>query len=378
MNKGIGLVAYGDSDSESSDDESPITTAPALKPKESTDSGMRTSYSNSNTGGSNKDSAYDKSTPQDAISAQTILNARSSGNEPLSKIASTNLMKQGLALSYENVHIEPNVEGSSTEGLTSSNTQSFTRSQSGTPLPAEHSAAADVFNTPTDGRSPQTTSSERLPTADEMHREDEYGGDNSGEEGDEGSPQWHNKRTRLMKALLRPKPIPGIENFGILSSPVGEINPDVQAKMEHFHHVKVTRGKHFNQSLMKNKNFRNPHIYSSLVELVALNEIGSNFEKSEFFDFEGYGPESYASGIVEAQKQAAEKLAQQQAAARTQLQFVTGSNVGSGIGFPSAPPGVKPQQLPVSRPQQGPSSLSSNPAATVSSQRSRKSKWDSK
>jgi hypothetical protein len=59
----------------------------------------------------------------------------------------------------------------------------------------------------------------------------------------------------------------------------------------------VARGIHFNQSLMKNKNFRNPRIYTSLVELVAINEIGSNFDKSEFFDFEGYGPESYATGI---------------------------------------------------------------------------------
>ena len=61
--------------------------------------------------------------------------------------------------------------------------------------------------------------------------------------------------------------------------------------------MKEQRGIHFNQSLMKNKNFRNPHIYTSLVEFVALNEFGTNFEKSEFFDFEGYGPESYATGL---------------------------------------------------------------------------------
>lgn len=67
--------------------------------------------------------------------------------------------------------------------------------------------------------------------------------------------------------------------------------------MEQFQNIKVTRGIHFNQSLMKNKNFRNPHIYSSLVDLVALNEIGTNFDKKEFFDFEGYGPECYAAGL---------------------------------------------------------------------------------
>lgn len=72
--------------------------------------------------------------------------------------------------------------------------------------------------------------------------------------------------------------------------------------MEQFQNIKVTRGIHFNQSLMKNKNFRNPHIYSSLVGLVALNEIGSNFEKKEFFDFEGYGPECYAAGLGKFEK----------------------------------------------------------------------------
>ncbi|KAI9234243.1 MAG: hypothetical protein BYD32DRAFT_95676 [Podila humilis] len=138
---------------------------------------------------------------------------------------------------------------------------------------------------------------------------------------------FHGDRGALMRSLLRPRPIPGIENFGIPPSPEGEVNPTVQvedpirfvlsvclsryallertcfialsthAKMEQFQNIKATRGIHFNQSLMKNKNFRNPHIYSSLVDLVALNEIGSNFDKKEFFDFEGYGPECYAAGL---------------------------------------------------------------------------------
>ncbi|KAG0224652.1 hypothetical protein BGX31_007901 [Mortierella sp. GBA43] len=109
--------------------------------------------------------------------------------------------------------------------------------------------------------------------------------------------QNNQTRAEQMRLLLRPHPIPGVENFGIPPEPEGEVNPEVQAKIQQFHHVKVTRGIHFNQSLMKNKNFRNPRIYASLVELVALNETGSNFEKSEFFDFEGYGPESYATGL---------------------------------------------------------------------------------
>ncbi|KAF9969741.1 hypothetical protein BGZ73_007757 [Actinomortierella ambigua] len=90
----------------------------------------------------------------------------------------------------------------------------------------------------------------------------------------------------------------------------------------------MTRGIHFNQSLMKNKNFRNPHIYQSLVQLVDLDETGSNFDKSiEFFDFKGYPPESFAAGLATAQDKAQERLTmQQQAGNRTHLQFVHGSS----------------------------------------------------
>ncbi|KAG0001896.1 hypothetical protein BGZ79_003959 [Entomortierella chlamydospora] len=386
MNRGIGLVAYGDSDEESSGEDTPMTAAPPSKTKELKESGMainshflwillhETLQSLTRIARLIAITDSERPTLQDTIAARSIANTRPSGNESLNKIASTNLMKQGLAVSSENIHTDPSTDTTANDGSSSSNRHSFIRSQSGTPLPPDHSAAADVFNTPTGGRSPQVPSTERVPIADES-RAVESGDDKDGDDGEIGSRRWHNNRVNLMKSLLRPKPIPGVENFGIPPNPEGEVNPDVQAKMEQFHHVKVTRGIHFNQSLMKNKNFRNPHIYASLVELVALDETGSNFEKSEFFDFKGYGPESYASGIAEAQKQASEKLAQQQAAARSQLQFVPGSTVGSGVGFPSAAPVVKPQQLPASRLQQSLSN-SSVTTASASTQRNRKSKWD--
>ncbi|KAI1311926.1 hypothetical protein EDD11_003244 [Mortierella claussenii] len=197
-------------------------------------------------------------------------------------------------------------------------------------------------------------------------------------------------RAVLMRSLLRPKPVPGVENCGIPPAPEGEVNPDVQMKMEQYQHVKQTRGITFNQSLMRNKNFRNPHIYATLVEVVALNETGSNFEKTkEFFDFEGYGVESYASGIAEAQKQAMEKIAHQQTAgARSHLQFVPGGgNVpGSGIGMPIGMPPIRPQsnafQSTISSSTSGlvASAVASATAAAAAlaagSQRPRKSKWD--
>ncbi|KAF9152487.1 hypothetical protein BG015_005211, partial [Linnemannia schmuckeri] len=247
------------------------------------------------------DSASERPNPQDTISARSIVQSKPIGQESLNKLASTNLLKQGLAASSDSIHTEPSSDMGAAATPESSSTpvhgSSFIRSGSGTPLPADHSAASEVFNTPTAGRSPRVPQTSRVPIADEAREEDNDGGRSSVQvdEDLEGA-GGHGSRAALMRTLLRPKPIQGVENFGIPPSPESEVNPDVQAKIEQFHRVK-TRGIHFNESLMKNKNFRNPRIYQTLVEAAGLNEIGTNFPKSEFFDIEDYGPESYATGI---------------------------------------------------------------------------------
>ncbi|KAF9316098.1 hypothetical protein BG003_002348 [Podila horticola] len=289
MSKGLmGLVAYGDSESDSSDDEQVITLPAKAPASGTTTSGIRFRplEFNVSIGPGSKEQkigtdqqGQDRPSPQDTISRPIGARSGSDTNKNLS----TGLLKHTLeaehskehlrTLSSDSIHISPSVANEA-------HGTSFVRSQSGTPLPADHSAAADVYNTPTTGMSPVASQPSRI-TCDSQETEATFHGD----------------RGALMRSLLRPRPIPGVENFGIPPSPEGEINPTVQAKMEQFQNIKVTRGIHFNQSLMKNKNFRNPHIYSSLVGLVALNEIGSNFEKKEFFDFEGYGPECYAAGL---------------------------------------------------------------------------------
>ncbi|KAF9130580.1 hypothetical protein BGW39_002936 [Mortierella sp. 14UC] len=255
-----------------------------------------------------KDSDSDSERPnlQDTISARSIVHSKPIGQESLNKLASTNLLKQGLAASSDSIRTELSSDtGASAATPERSSTpvrgSSFLRSGSGTPLPADHSAASDVFNTPTTGMSPRVSQTSRVPIADEAREEDDD--DSRRKEGSEQADGdlegagGHGSRAALMRALLRPKPIPGVENFGIPPSPESEVNPDVQAKIDHFYIVKRTRGMHFNESLMKNKNFRNPRIYQTLVEAAGLNEIGTNFPKSEFFDIDGYGPESYATGI---------------------------------------------------------------------------------
>lgn len=52
-----------------------------------------------------------------------------------------------------------------------------------------------------------------------------------------------------------------------------------QAKLAQFHALKrdPARPKHFNDSLMSNRSFRNPHLYAKLVEFVDVDERATNF-----------------------------------------------------------------------------------------------------
>jgi hypothetical protein len=54
-----------------------------------------------------------------------------------------------------------------------------------------------------------------------------------------------------------------------------------QAKLAQFHALKKDpqQPKHFNDSLMSNRSFRNPHLYAKLVEFVDVDERATNFPK---------------------------------------------------------------------------------------------------
>lgn len=55
----------------------------------------------------------------------------------------------------------------------------------------------------------------------------------------------------------------------------------LQAKLAQFHTLKrdPVNPKHFNDSLMSNRSFRNPHLYAKLVEFVDVDERTTNFPK---------------------------------------------------------------------------------------------------
>ncbi|KAI9318634.1 hypothetical protein BX666DRAFT_1876822 [Dichotomocladium elegans] len=97
-------------------------------------------------------------------------------------------------------------------------------------------------------------------------------------------------------------------------------------------------GHRLNDHLERNKAFRNPRIYAKLVEFIELDEIGSNFDKSEF-DPHGFPPDATIDGILEAQRKfAEEKAAQQQN--RSNIAFVNSSThtqTGSSGALASVP-----------------------------------------
>lgn len=62
-----------------------------------------------------------------------------------------------------------------------------------------------------------------------------------------------------------------------VSSDSTTVDPALTAKLAHFHTLKA-HGTHFNQSLARNRSFRNPHIYAKLVDWVEVNETASAFE----------------------------------------------------------------------------------------------------
>ncbi|CAL1699790.1 unnamed protein product [Somion occarium] len=133
-----------------------------------------------------------------------------------------------------------------------------------------------------------------------------------------------------IRALLRPPPILGIQDWGIPPEPLGECDPEIEAKLAQFHALKrdPVNPKHFNDSLMSNRSFRNPHLYAKLVEFVDVDERTTNFPKA-LWDPWDVNEEWFADQIAEYQRSRAEQQAitqAQSAGKRSHLDFTSGSS----------------------------------------------------
>ncbi|GBE85331.1 HCNGP-like protein-domain-containing protein [Sparassis latifolia] len=106
-----------------------------------------------------------------------------------------------------------------------------------------------------------------------------------------------------VRAALRPPPIPGVEDWGIPPESSEPCDPAIEAKLTEFLALKrdPTNPKHFNDSLMSNRSFRNPHLYAKLVEFVDVDERATNFPR-RLWDPSDMHEEWYADRIAEYQK----------------------------------------------------------------------------
>ncbi|KAK0473714.1 HCNGP-like protein-domain-containing protein [Armillaria novae-zelandiae] len=127
----------------------------------------------------------------------------------------------------------------------------------------------------------------------------------------------------LVRNILRPPPLAGLDDWGIPHEPSDSCDPAIETKLAQFHALKddSSNPKHFNDSLMSNRSFRNPHLYAKLVEFVDVDERITNFPK-DVWDPNDLDEEWFADRIAEKQKARSE---QQSSSKRSQIDF-TSSN----------------------------------------------------
>ncbi|KAH9917687.1 HCNGP-like protein-domain-containing protein [Epithele typhae] len=140
--------------------------------------------------------------------------------------------------------------------------------------------------------------------------------------------------TRI-RQLLCPPPIPGMQDWGIPSEPDEPCDEGIRTKIATFLALKrdPESPRHFNDSLMSNRNFRNPHLYAKLVEFVDVDERTTNFP-TDLWDPLDIKEDWFADRIAEAQKARSEATSTaQRSAKRTKIDF-TGSS-SSSVRLPS-------------------------------------------
>ncbi|KII87801.1 hypothetical protein PLICRDRAFT_42304 [Plicaturopsis crispa FD-325 SS-3] len=136
-----------------------------------------------------------------------------------------------------------------------------------------------------------------------------------------------------IRALLLPPPIPGVEDWGIPPESTDPCDPAIETKLAQFHTLKrdATNPKHFNDSLMSNRSFRNPHLYAKLVEFVDVDERTTNFPR-DLWDPDDVKDEWFADRIAEQQKARSEhQAAAQSSGKRSQIDFTSFSKSSAGV-----------------------------------------------
>ncbi|GAA5959638.1 hypothetical protein JCM3765_007226 [Sporobolomyces pararoseus] len=127
-----------------------------------------------------------------------------------------------------------------------------------------------------------------------------------------------------------------LSQFGIPPVPTGPCNPAVEAKLANFNSLRQSRGLHFNDSLSSSKAFRNPRIYTKLVEFMDVDETGNCWDKS-VWNPKDIGRDGTASRIAELQKLRSEAKQAQvgQPSSRSSINFTSSSSSTSATAASS-------------------------------------------
>ncbi|KAI9463032.1 HCNGP-like protein-domain-containing protein [Russula earlei] len=128
-----------------------------------------------------------------------------------------------------------------------------------------------------------------------------------------------------IRDLLRPAPIPGVPDWGIPPASTEPCDPAIEAKLAQFHALKrdPDQPKHFNDSLMSNRSFRNPHLYAKLVEFVDVDERTTNFPK-DIWDPHDVHQDWFADRIAAYQKARSEQQESAQSSnKRARIEFAS-------------------------------------------------------
>lgn len=150
-----------------------------------------------------------------------------------------------------------------------------------------------------------------------------------------------------IRTLLRPPPIPGLIDWGIPGPSTAPCDPAIKIKLAHFSTLKhdPDNPKHFNDSLMSNRSFRNPHLYTKLVEFVDVDERLTNFPKN-IWDPEDVSEDWFADKIAEQQKLRAEQQVKAQISGkRSQIPFTSSASSSTSISAPLVPPSMSTMAL---------------------------------
>jgi len=125
---------------------------------------------------------------------------------------------------------------------------------------------------------------------------------------DDRSSELSSNELTKIRDLLRPSPIPGVLDWGIPAGSTEPCDPAIEAKLATFHTLKrdEDQPKHFNDSLMSNRSFRNPHLYAKLVEFVDIDERTTNFPK-DIWDPHDVQEDWFADRIAAQQKARSEQ-----------------------------------------------------------------------